>query len=266
MARLPVPGRLTYVGHATVLIEQDGTRLLTDPVVRRRIGHIRRIVPRPDPALLRSLSGVLISHAHHDHLDVPSLRALELDGPVVAPRGCARTLRRAGLRHIVELAAGERAEVGEIVVEAVEATHDPRRYPGGRHYPPLGFLLRGATSVYFAGDTDLFAGMRELEGEVDVALLPVAGWGNRLPPGHLGPESAARAAAMIRPQTVVPIHWGTLRTMVGRAAGDRHAPVRAFDAAVRSMAPGIDVRVLEPGESMALPDRSAVSRTPRSSP
>jgi L-ascorbate metabolism protein UlaG (beta-lactamase superfamily) len=108
--------------------------------------------------------------------------------------------------------------------------------------------------------------MQDLEGAVDVALLPVAGWGPRLPPGHLGPETAARAAAMIRPQTVVPIHWGTLRRMLGRAAHDRHAPVRAFDAAVRSMAPGIDVRILEPGASMPLPDRSAVSRTRRSSP
>ena len=264
MARPTVSGRLTYVGHATVLIEQGATRVLTDPVVRARIGHIRRIVPRPDPALLRSLSGVLISHAHHDHLDVPSLRALELDGPVVAPRGCARTLRRAGLRDVVELGPGERAELGGIAVEAVEAAHDARRYPRGREYPPLGFLLRGPTAVYFAGDTDLFAGMRELEGEVDVALLPVAGWGNRLPPGHLGPESAARAAAMIRPHTVVPIHWGTLRTMVGRAVADRHAPVRAFDAAVRSLDPGIEVRILEPGAAMPLPDRSSISRTPRS--
>jgi L-ascorbate metabolism protein UlaG (beta-lactamase superfamily) len=261
-----VSGRLTYVGHATVLLEQGATRVLTDPVVRARIGHIRRIVPLPDPALLRSLSGVLISHAHHDHLDVPSLRALEVDGPVVAPRGCGRTLRRAGLRDVVELVPGERTEVGELVVEAVEASHDARRYPRGREYPPLGFLLRGATSVYFAGDTDLFGGMQDLEGAVDVALLPVAGWGPRLPPGHLGPESAARAAAMIRPQIAVPIHWGTLRRMLGRAADDRHAPTRAFDAAVRSLAPGIDVRILEPGASMPLPDRSAVSRTPRSSP
>jgi len=246
-------GRLTYVGHATVLIELGGTRLLTDPVVRARIGHIRRIVPLPDRAVLRALSGVLISHAHHDHLDVPSLRRLEVDGPVIAPRGLGRTLRRAGFRDVVELEPEGRAEVGGVVVEAVEAEHDPRRYPRGRHYPPLGYVVRGATSVYFAGDTDLFEGMGALAGEVDVALLPIAGWGPRLPAGHLDPESAARAAAMIRPHTAVPIHWGTMRGMLGRAAHDRLAPVRAFDAAVRSLAPGTAVRVLEPGASMTLP-------------
>src|SRR5215213_9335180 len=111
-------GRLTYVGHATVLVELGGSAVLTDPVVRRRVGHIRRIVPLPDPAVLRSLAGVLISHAHHDHLDVPSLRALDFDGPVVAPLGCGRTLRRAGLRDVIELEPGDLAAVGGISVEA----------------------------------------------------------------------------------------------------------------------------------------------------
>jgi len=251
-----VSDTLTYVGHATVLLEQAGTRILTDPVLRPRIGHIRRIVPPPDPAHRRDLDAVLISHAHHDHLDVPSLRMLELRGPVVVPRGWARVIRRAGLRDVIELLPGERCEIGPLGVEALEAEHDGRRLPGGARNQALGYLIEGADPVYFAGDTDLFAGMEALAGRVGTALLPVSGWGPRLPPGHLGPASAARAAALIRPRTVVPIHWGTLQRM-GTQRGDRHAAARDFAAAVGSRAPGTEVRILEPGESMPLPDGGA---------
>ena len=80
---------ITYVGHATTLIEVDGTRLLTDPVLMSRIGHIRRIAP-PPPAGLHA-DAVLISHAHHDHLDLRSLRRLPEDIPVVAPPGSRRS-------------------------------------------------------------------------------------------------------------------------------------------------------------------------------
>jgi L-ascorbate metabolism protein UlaG (beta-lactamase superfamily) len=243
--------RLTYVGHATVLLEQAGIRILTDPVLRPRIGHIRRVVPPPDPAHRRDLDAVLISHAHHDHLDVPSLRRLELRGPVVAPRGVARVIRRAGLHDVIELRPGERCELGPLGVEALEAEHDGRRLPGGARNQALGYLIDGADAVYFAGDTDLFTGMEALAGRVDTALLPVSGWGPRLPPGHLGPASAARAAALIRPRTVVPIHWGTLQRM-GTRLGDRHAAARDFAAAVGTRAPGTEVRILEPGESMPL--------------
>jgi L-ascorbate metabolism protein UlaG (beta-lactamase superfamily) len=244
--------RLTYVGHATVLLEQAGVRVLTDPVLRPRIGHISRIVPPPDPAHYRDLDAVLISHAHHDHLDVPSLRMLELHGPVVVPRGVARVIRRAGLRDVIELGPGERCELGPLGVEALEAEHDGRRLPGGARNPALGYLTEGANAVYFAGDTDLFEGMEALAGRVDTALLPVSGWGPRLPPGHLGPGSAARAAALIRPQTAVPIHWGTLQR-VGLKRGDRHAAAREFATAVGTRAPGTEVRILEPGESLPLP-------------
>ncbi|MGZ6589529.1 MAG: MBL fold metallo-hydrolase [Solirubrobacteraceae bacterium] len=247
-----MPDQLTYVGHATVLIELDGVRILTDPVLRKRIAHIRRRGPAPAVEELLPLDAILISHAHADHLDVPSLRRVAGAEQVIAPLGCATTIRRAGTDRVVEVTVGGTCAVGRVGVEAVPAEHDGRRYPLGPRIPSLGFLLDGPTRIYFAGDTDLFEGMARLAGRVDVALLPVAGWGPRLPPGHLDPESAARAVALIGPSVAVPIHWGTMRSVGARADPDPRRPALAFAAAVEEHAPETAVRILMPGETMRL--------------
>jgi L-ascorbate metabolism protein UlaG (beta-lactamase superfamily) len=246
-------GRLTYIGHATVLIEEAGARLLTDPLLHAGIAHMRRRVPLPELESLRGLDAVLISHAHADHLDVKSLRMLDHPGNVIAPRGCASILRKAGMQNVVELMPGERCTVAGIEVEAVRADHDGRRHPFGRDLPALGYLVDGPTRIYFAGDTDLFDEMAALAGRVDLALLPIWGWGPRLPAGHLNPESAARAVALIEPAVAVPIHWGTMRSVGAKGADDPHAPARAFKEAVAAAAPGTEVRVLAAGDSTTLP-------------
>jgi L-ascorbate metabolism protein UlaG (beta-lactamase superfamily) len=256
ISHVTAAGRLTYVGHATVLVELDGTRILTDPVLRARIAHIRRQVPMPEMDRLVPLDAVLISHAHGDHLDLPSLRLVAGGTTVVAPRGCGALLRRVGARQIVELAEGERCRAGSVTVEAFRADHDGRRHPLARRTAALGYLLTGTARVYFAGDTDLFAGMAQLAGRVDVACLPVAGWGPRLPAGHLDPASAARAAAIIGPAVAVPIHWGTMRSVGTRPAGDSEDPARAFADAVSALGLDVAPRILQPGESMALARRA----------
>jgi L-ascorbate metabolism protein UlaG (beta-lactamase superfamily) len=238
-------GRLTYVGHATVLVEQADARILTDPLLRRRVAHLRRRVPVPRLEDLRDLDAVLISHAHADHLDRPSLRMLRHSGPVLAPQGCARIVGG----EVIELAAGDRRALGAVAVEAVAARHDGRRHPLARPTPALGFLVDGPSRIYFAGDTDLFEGMEMLAGRVDVALLPVSGWGPRLPRGHLDPLAAARAAALIRPAIAIPIHWGTMRSVGAPPDGHR---ARAFAEAVAALAPSVEARVLAPGASMSL--------------
>jgi L-ascorbate metabolism protein UlaG (beta-lactamase superfamily) len=244
---------LTYVGHATVLVEQAGVRLLTDPLLRSRIAHVVRRVPVPAAETLRDLDAILVSHAHADHLDLPSLRRLNHAGPVLAPPACARTLARAGLREVVALQPGDRYSVGPVVVEAVNADHDGRRRPIGAAAQALGFLLEGPACVYFAGDTDLFDGMAELRDRVDVALLPVWGWGPRLPAGHLNPVTAARALKLIRPAVAIPIHWGTMRSPGERSSRDPRLPAAAFAEAAARFAPDVEVRVLDPGESTQLP-------------
>jgi L-ascorbate metabolism protein UlaG (beta-lactamase superfamily) len=243
---------LTYVGHATLLAELAGLRLLTDPLLGPGILHVRRRVPPPVIGDLRPLDAILISHAHHDHLDPRSLRLLAGECPVIVPRGCAATARRGGALAVIELDEGDRVPIGEVVVEAVQAAHDGRRHPFSRPIAALGYVLEGPRNVYFAGDTDLFSGMSALAGRVDVAVLPICGWGRRVPPGHLDPVRASVAVARIRPEIAVPIHWGTLRAWGTRGGLDPVAPARAFADAVSRVAPGTGVRILMPGQRLAL--------------
>ncbi len=245
------PSALTYVGHATVLVELAGSRFLTDPLLGGVL-HVRRRQPAPVIDDLTPLDAILISHAHRDHLDHRSLSRLDADCPTVVPRGCASVARRAGAHRVTELDEGGRIAVAGVVVEGVHAAHDGRRDPFSSPMTSLGYLLHGPQSVYFAGDTDLFAGMAELAGQVDVALVPIWGWGPRIPAGHLDPARAAEAIARIRPRLAVPIHWGTLRAWGAQRGLDPVAPARAFAAAVMHSVPGTEVRILMPGQRTAL--------------
>jgi L-ascorbate metabolism protein UlaG (beta-lactamase superfamily) len=236
--------RLTWLGHSTVLVELDGVRLLTDPVLGRRVTYLRRHAPVLEAP--RDLDAVLVSHAHWDHLDVRTLGRLGRSLPVVLPRGAGGLLRRRGFKRVVELDAGEETTFGSVVVHAVPAEHDASRGPLGLRSPSLGFVISGSRTIYFAGDTDLFAGMTELAPAVDAALLPVAGWGPRLPPGHLDPHRAAIAAGRVRPRLAVPIHWGTLAPLWAKP--EEEAPL-AFEREVRTLAPEVEVRILPVGGS-----------------
>lgn len=241
---------IEYVGHATVRVEVDGVRLLTDPALRGRMAHLRRAV-KVDAGALRGVDAVLISHLHYDHLDLPSLERLGRDVPLVVPRGAGALLRRKRFAHVTELGEGEELRVGAVTIRATPAEHDAGRMPFGVRAEPVGFVVRGGASVYFAGDTDLFDGMAEI-GPVDVALIPIWGWGTGLGPGHLDPERAARAVATVQAGVAVPIHWGTYYPahlgLRGKPAYLAQPPDR-FVAAVAVHAPGAEVRVLRPGES-----------------
>jgi L-ascorbate metabolism protein UlaG (beta-lactamase superfamily) len=245
---------LTYVGHSTVRLELAGTTLLTDPLLRGRFLHVRRQAPRPASGTLDDLDAVLVSHLHPDHLDFASIRALDRDTRMVVPAGGARVVRRRGFRRVTELRPGEATVVGSVEVVATPAVHDGRRYPLGRPVEALGFDLRApASRVYFAGDTDLFDGMKELAGGIDLALLPIGGWGPKVGPAHLDARRAAEAAAMIRPRIVVPIHWGTyLRAGRERSPGLLSDPPRELVAQLAEVAPAVQARVLAPGASLEL--------------
>jgi len=234
-------GRLAWFGHSTVLVELDGARVLTDPVLRRRVGHLRR-AEAVEPEAITPVDGILISHVHWDHLDLPSLDGLGSDTRVVVPRGAASLLERRGFTDVVEIGEGQRADVNGLAVRATHAAHSAARGPLGVRAPSLGYLLGDRRRVYFAGDTDLFAGMAGLADCLQVALLPIAGWGPRLPPGHLDPERAATALRMLRPRIAVPIHWGTYRPFYGH--GPTGAPEDEFARRAAQVVPDVEVRVL----------------------
>jgi L-ascorbate metabolism protein UlaG (beta-lactamase superfamily) len=198
------------------------------------------------------IDALLVSHAHHDHLDGPTLRRIGGGPPVLCPPAAAGALRRAGLEPLI-LRPGETWSRGAVAIVATPAAHHGRRWPLAGGAEAIGLVVRGpGGSVYFAGDTGEFDGMEAI-GPVDVALLPVAGWGPKLPPGHLDPAAAARAAAAVGARVAVPIHWGTYARRLMRGGGAPDAPAREFAARLAAQAPVCEARVLKPGESTLVP-------------
>jgi L-ascorbate metabolism protein UlaG (beta-lactamase superfamily) len=247
--------RVTWIGHSTVLAELDGVRLLTDPVLRPRVMHLRRVASVNWEAV-RAVDAVAVSHVHYDHLDPPSLRRLGQSFPLIVPRGAARMLRRRGFDQVVELEEGEETSFGALAIRATHAEHSARRGLFGDRSASLGYLVSGSSRLYFPGDTDLFQGMSELAPDLDVALLPVAGWGSRLPPGHLDPVRAAEALRLLRPRVAVPIHWGTYRRIgLSRDPDTLREPAESFARLAAELAPDVEVRVLPVGGALDFPDR-----------
>ena len=243
---------LRFLGHSTVLLELDGTRILTDPLLVDRLGPLHRHADRIDEAHIH-VDAVLISHAHHDHLHLPSLLRVRGGPRVIVPAGLGPFVRGAG-HDVEELAVGDRVSIGGLTVEAVPALHHGGRRPLGPAATAIGFRVAGSSRVYFAGDTDLFPEMAALAGAVDVALLPVWGWGPRLGVGHLDPYRAAEAVRMIRPRLAVPIHWGTFYPFALARVWPRALarPPHEFAREVERVAPETEVRILAPGDATDL--------------
>jgi len=217
--------------------------LLTDPVLRPRLWHLRRRVPL-ESAELRGIDAALLSHVHFDHFDLPSLRKLGSHVTAVVPAHARRLLH--GFSDVREVDVGDEVRFGAVTVLATHAEHRSVR-PTLRSAPSLGFLVSGSRRIYFAGDTDLFAEMSALAGSLDVALLPVAGWGTKVGPGHLDPLRAAQSLQVLRPRIAVPIHWGTFSLLHRNVSAD---PPEAFRRHAAELAPEVEVRILEPGAAL----------------
>ncbi|WP_432512648.1 MBL fold metallo-hydrolase [Kineococcus sp. SYSU DK001] len=250
---------VTWLGHSTVTVDvRTGAghlRLVTDPVLRPGLAHLRRRPRTPAPAASAGCDLALVSHLHHDHLDLPSLRRLR-PAVLVAPPGSADWVRwklRVPTTRVVEVAVGESLELpfpaGPVEVTALPAHHaghrtlswasrapaDARavqhlvRVPGafgGTGRDDLLLWAIGDTGEFEGSDAVLAAGGRS----PDVALVPVGGWGHTLGPHHLDPRQAAELVARVRPGVSVPVHWGTLHPIaLGATMGDRFVePGRRF--------------------------------------
>ncbi len=259
--------RVTFVGHATILIEMDGVRVLTDPILRTRIGPLTRMSGPPRAEDWMGPDIVLLSHSHWDHLDYGSLKMLGLDVRLVAPRGQGAELARRGFGNITEVEVGDRVQVGDLSIETVYAEHKGFGPPVGGTELSLGFIIHGSQHHYFAGDTAFFEGMAAFDVGLDLALLPVWGWGPTAHPSeHLDPLGAARATAVIKPRIAIPIHWGTLHPVGFRwmRPSTRIDPPHQFAQLVRRLSPDTAVRVLPVGSSLLVPpaSRRTVPRSP----
>jgi len=256
-----------WLGHASVVLDLPGhdadgaprrVRVLTDPLLRRHAGLLRRRGGAPRPAHWGGADAALVSHLHHDHAEIGSLELLG-DVPVVAAPANARWLRAHGFAGIgVPEGRWWHVPGTSVRVMPVPAEHGHRPMP---HRPnaAVGFVLRcGDVRVWFAGDTAPHPAMSEvpalLGGTVDLALVPVGGWGPRLSGGHMDPVQAAHAVAAVGARAAVPVHWGTLHAPVSRRLPpgwmDEAGP--AFAAAAGRVAPGCAVHVLDPGDELRL--------------
>ncbi|MGW0416862.1 MBL fold metallo-hydrolase [Streptomyces collinus] len=253
-----MPVEITWWGHATCTLRDSNTRVLTDPLFGRRLAHLRRRRGAVPPPEAHRADLALVSHLHADHLHLPSLAVLAPGTRLLVPRGAPRAvpgLRRLRQLDVTEVAPGDRVRVGDLLVRVVPARHDGRRLPVGPHRSPaLGYVVEGEARTYFAGDTGLFDTMADEVGPVDVALLPVGGWGPWLGEGHLDAGRAARALALLEPRMAVPVHYGTFWPIGMDAVRPHefHTPGEEFVRLAAAAAPQVAVHRLEHGESVRL--------------
>jgi L-ascorbate metabolism protein UlaG (beta-lactamase superfamily) len=249
---------VTWWGHSTVWLSDSGTTLLTDPVLTGRVAHLRRMAGAT-PALPGGPDAVLLSHLHADHFHLASLRGLPGAPLLIVPRGAGgfvgRALGPGAARRCVELAPGDETAVGAVRVRAVPAAHDGGRGPWTRERAiAVGFVVEGAARTWFAGDTGLFDEMAEMA-PLDLALIPVGGWGPTLAAhGHLDPTAAAEALRRVKATWAVPVHYGTLWPIgLGRVRPHMfHEPGREFARLAERAAPDSRVRVLAQGQSLTV--------------
>jgi L-ascorbate metabolism protein UlaG (beta-lactamase superfamily) len=244
---------VTWIGHATFLLQTAASAWLTDPVFSDRIGPVEGFGPRRAappafrPGDLPKIDGILLSHDHFDHCDIPSLRALgrkaRADGTeplVVAPLnyGFLGKIGRPDSAGLVELDWWQEVEgPGGSAIRFVPAQHWCRRHFLKTNIRLWGgfFVTAGGRSLYFAGDSGyhpgLFAEIRRRCGTPDVALLPIGAYEPRwfMAPAHMNPAEAVRAHLDLGARRSIAMHWGTFQL----TDEGREAPVRALEAARR---------------------------------
>jgi len=219
---------ITWIGHATLLFERDGKTILTDPMFSDRASPLAFSGPKRVAPPARSLEAlppidvVLISHAHYDHLDMPSLRRLaelQPDIAVLAPLGVGRYARDAGFTNVTELDWWQDTTLGDVTVTATPARHWASRSPFDRNRTLwAGFMVRFSDGFqfYFIGDTGYsedFLDVRERLGPTDLAAIPIGAYAPRdfMKESHCNPEEAVQIFQDLGAERAVAIHWGTFK-------------------------------------------------------
>ena len=250
---------LTWIGHSSFLINLEGTTILTDPVFSEKVGFsllglctlgLRRFVP---PALqmadLPHLDLVLVSHAHMDHYDFPSLTQLRRDVPLIMARDTSEFVEDVGFSNLHELDWGQTAEVDGVRIEVVPVKHWGRRYPWDRDRGYNGLLLtKHKRSVLFAGDTAYTEQVASTlkERRPDVVMLPIGGYDPYIYT-HASPEQAWDIFHEVNAGYLIPMHWRTFRLSHERP----FEPYERLTAAVNGAA--LKIALHQIGQTWSLP-------------
>ena len=248
-------GTLTWWGHSTSIWRDGDTTVLFDPVLTTRLGHLRRVRGPVPPVDAARADLVLVSHLHADHAHVPSLRMIPPAAVLVAPAGSRRLLRPIAARGVKlwEVEPSDLVEFGSMQVRVLAADHDGRRLPGSPHRgPALGYLVEGGHRCWYPGDTGPNLAFDEAT-NVDIALMPVGGWGPTLDQGHLNAQQAADLVRRTKPDRAIPVHWGTWWPIGLRQRPELiDLPAEAFAEQVARVAPSTSVHLLRHGQSVEL--------------
>lgn len=238
------PLAVTWWGHSSVTVEMGSVRIGIDPLLADRLMHLKRYALSPTDVATQ-VDLVLVSHLHSDHLHVPSLLRMPPDVPIVVPRGAGLLTRRLGARTVVEAEPGDHLRLANADIEVLPAHHGGRRHPLSlRSAPALGFRVHvDGESFWYPGDTGIHATMDEVAA-VDLAIVPIGGWGPTLGEHHLNPETAAQAVAKVGARWTIPMHYGTFWP-VGLEHVRRSNHRRLFTAPVGRFLEAVDVATTE---------------------
>jgi L-ascorbate metabolism protein UlaG (beta-lactamase superfamily) len=257
--------KITYIGHATLLLEIGGARVITDPNFDPRLGRILPRVAAPGIALdaLPKLDAILLTHAHADHLSFDSLDRLPRNIPLYAPPAVARWLRGKRYHHVEALAPAGSTTIadGSVRIHAERATHQGNRYGVDRWRSAANMYLceTDEESLFFAGDTALTPDTHALVErilwkagrELDVALLPIGyapPWKPGFRRGHLTHDDALSLFETLRARVLIPYHWGTFRHVTASA----HDAINRLRRSLTSHRAKDRVHIVEPGESIVV--------------
>lgn len=246
---------VTWIGHASAVVDIGGERVLIDPLGRRRCRQIA------------DYSAILITHAHVDHLNRWTLARLDRGATLIVPRGAAAVVADLGFARVVEAESGDQLSVGRLDVVAVPTRHDPGRWRRGDGPSCCGYVITaGGVSVHHAGDVDMsdFTLFDRIGDQFQLAatLLPIGGllpvWYYRWRRAavdrgvHIDPDAALEVARRLRARAMVPVHWGTVNLRLGPAS----APRRRLEQVAHAEGLTDLIRVLGHGEQLRLTSSS----------
>lgn len=242
--------KITFIGHASFLIEMRGENILTDPNFSQTVLGVKRVHPPGiKPEDLPALNAIAVSHGHYDHLDIFSYKYFSTHTPLVVPKGLGDFFKKFLPNPVTEIEKNGSHHIGKVQVITVPVKHQGFRLSGLTHRGTTGFIFKSDDlSVFFPGDSAYSEHFSEIAKahKIDIALLPIGAYEPRwlMKKRHMNPEEALQAFADLKARVMIPYHWGSFRLSA-------EMPLAAIERLQELLAvkPDPRVKILQPGMS-----------------